>query len=125
MCWKDLSPRRKVMLICSLIPLFLFMVVLLGGYSLISWLINPLDFTMSMISNGGATIMYREETFSSIFTNLLSWVVVYGIIGFLSGWLYELGKKRTESWIIGLLFALIPWLLWLLLLYSFFRVVFV
>ena len=113
------------MLICSLIPLFLFMVVLLGGYSLISWLINPLDFTMSMISNGGATIMYREETFSSIFTNLLSWVVVYGIIGFLSGWLYELGKKRTESWIIGLLFALIPWLLWLLLLYSFFRVVFV
>ncbi len=115
------------MLFSSLIPLFLFLIFISGGYSFVSVLVDPLVFAPQVIGdNGTSTISYQEETFSSIFTNLLPWVFVFGAIGFLSGRFYESGKKKWKSWIISLALALIPWILWLLLTYHFFqRVVYV
>lgn len=118
--WKSYSPRVKGMFIGALIPLIAFLisnyVYSLAGLLeqksrmlsiFIVWFINSFTLPISLVFSALA------YTFIIITLALFCLVGVYGLIGFFSGWLYEVGLKRNK--LLAFALALIPWILYILL----------
>ncbi len=124
---KKISLKLKLMFICSLIPIFFFLIMVYGGGYAVSayipWPVLILLITafpkilISQFSDGEIVTIFYPSTTESVFLMLISYAIMYASLGFLSGFIYEKSSKYNKT--LAIILALLPWLLCLPVIFGF------